>query len=75
MTPYRDSSPPPSRRARERCDVCGLELELVDVDALRMGAATLMILTRRHGDFARCPGRPRLELVPWWLALLELVVG
>lgn len=87
MSPYRDSSPPPSRRAPERCHVCGLLLERIveleleeDLPWRGIAAETVFALRRArmlrdrfHGDHARCPGPPRVPVRPFVLALLELV--
>lgn len=78
MSPYRESSPPPSQRAVVRCSRCELELLTVEIpDGLSFAAETMFVLTRAasHGGLLDCPGPPRLELVPWWRALLELAVG
>lgn len=84
MRPYRELAVAPT--PAERCDECGLELEqpveLDDDDAPWRGiAAETVIAFRRarilrerfHGEHAQCPGPPRVELVPVWRALLELV--
>jgi len=77
MRHYRASSAP---APAERCDVCGLEIEAMPYDDepwRGLALETLRVLTekRKHGDVYPCPGPPRLELVPLWRAVIELLVG
>lgn len=73
--------------APRRCEVCGLRVTRVGEESRvayerlgrgdRLGAMLECLAggSLLHGDDVGCPGPPRLELMPLWRALLELVVG
>lgn len=78
MTPYRS----PARAfldrlaPRETCETCGLQIVREPIpDGLSFAQESVFVLTRTtlHGFNWRCPGPPRLALVPWWRALWEFL--
>lgn len=68
------------------CNICGLPIARIEDTGAAYGAllegrtvvAMLACLaggSELHGESVGCPGAPRLELVPIWRALLDLLVG